>query len=96
MTRPTTEAAKGECIVGFLGGSKWEDCIECGAASPYEVLDQNGVCAQCIANWACKPCGKPIQWPHDFCESCEYEQELECHRGPQTLADVGMCEADFR
>lgn len=78
--------------------SDWDGCIECGAATPAEVLDRNGVCAECIANWHCKPCGKPISWPQDECHDCylEAEAEAEERARPQTLADVGMCEADFR
>lgn len=84
MSLPTREA------------TNYADCIECNAASPAEVLDGNGVCAECIAKWACKPCGKPIAWPQDECHECEREAEWERNRGPQTLADVGMSESDFR
>lgn len=46
--------------------------------------------------WLCNDCGKPISWPQDLCRSCDDDQERERSRGPQTLADVGMCESDFR
>lgn len=48
---------------------------------------------------ACLRCGIPIADTARFCDECEKEErwlDLERNRGHQTLADVGMCEADFR
>lgn len=49
------------------------------------------------SNGACKVCGRKM-WIEHGCaavcsDACE-AGEPECHA--QTLADVGMCEADFR
>jgi hypothetical protein len=49
----------------------------------------------------CLDCGIPVPWNamKGLCAECrEREEEFEAERRsrPQTLADVGMCEADFR
>lgn len=44
-------------------------------------------------------CGEVASWvTDDLVEITRGEEEelAERHRGPQALADVGMCEADFR
>jgi len=53
-------------------------------------------------NGACECCGRKI-WIEsgcaprcDACGDCDPEQGCSLDRGPQTLADVGMCEDDFR
>jgi hypothetical protein len=46
----------------------------------------------------CLKCGAPLEDNARFCDDCAREEEFERERNqrPQTLADVGMCEADFR
>jgi len=56
-----------------------------------EWADENG------HNGCCEACGCKI-WIENgcaaLCDGCEEDQEP--YQEPQTLADVGMCEADFR
>lgn len=69
--------------------------------------ENHGVCVFCCV----RPC-ECIEWSEclrcqgelcppwvALCRDCadeEVAEEYEHTRGPQTLADVGMCEADFR
>ncbi len=58
-----------------------------------EWAEENG------RNGACEVCGRKT-WIENgcaaLCGGCEYDDDPDQNRGPQTLADVGMCEADFR
>jgi uncharacterized OB-fold protein len=47
----------------------------------------------------CLRCGDKLCQETMLCPECHEEEkveEVERSRGPQTLADVGMCENDFR
>ena len=46
----------------------------------------------------CLRCGVKLHEETMLCAECREEEafEAERSRGPQTLADVGMCEDDFR
>ena len=48
--------------------------------------------------WPCNDCGLPCLKGDDLCGPCYEKQrrDEEKNNRPQTLADVGMCEADFR
>ena len=63
------------------------------------ALEKIGVEAQEVV--VCLRCGDEIafQVGVSFCAECKAEEDYEESErscGPQTLADVGMCEADFR
>lgn len=97
-------------IVDCLGGETlrialgWDMCIFIGRERLTELRDKitaflDGSAVELDQSPAkCLRCGGTVTTEAVLCGECQEEEkaeDAERNRGTQTLADVGMCEADF-
>ena len=94
LSGETMRVALGRDMCIFIGRERLtelRDKITAYLDSSEVILDQPPAkCLRCdgIVTTNAVLCGE--------CQEEEKAEEAERNRGPQTLADVGMCEADFR
>jgi hypothetical protein len=74
---------------------KTHDDLPYPAGHPFDGMEfmiDSGNCLKCqiVVPW------NALGGLCDECREAEDFEDAERTRGPQTLADVGMCEADFR